>query len=78
MRRKVTPLILCLLICACGSQPKEEDYPAKIAAIRAAKDESFRKDPDSPVPGERSGRRFVAARENCMSMIWVKLASDLL
>lgn len=53
MRRTVTPLILCLLICACGSQPKEEDYPAKIAAIRAAKDESFRKDPDSPVPADK-------------------------
>ena len=33
--------------------PKEEDYPAKIAAIRAAKDDSFKNDPDSPVPADK-------------------------
>jgi uncharacterized protein (DUF1684 family) len=46
-------LISCLAIAACGSQPKEEDYPAKIAAIRAAKDDSFKNDPDSPVPADK-------------------------
>jgi uncharacterized protein (DUF1684 family) len=53
VRRAVTLLLAGLLISACGSQPKEEDYPAKIAAIRAAKDESFKKDPDSPVPADK-------------------------
>jgi uncharacterized protein (DUF1684 family) len=38
---------------ACGSSPAEEDYPAKIAALRAAKDESFKTDPDSPVPADK-------------------------
>ncbi len=36
---------------ACSSQP--EDYPAKIAAARAAKDESFKSDPGSPVPPDK-------------------------
>ena len=31
----------------------EEDYTAKIAAIRAAKDESFKTDPDSPIPADK-------------------------
>ena len=39
------------LAVACG--PTEEDYTAKIAAIRAAKDESFKSDPDSPVPADK-------------------------
>ena len=42
-----------LFAAACGSQPKEEDYTAKIAAIRAAKDESFKTDPDSPIPADK-------------------------
>jgi len=45
--------LLAALTAACGSQPKEEDYPAKIAAIRAAKDESFKSDPDSPIPADK-------------------------
>jgi hypothetical protein len=36
---------------ACG--PKEEDYTAKIAATRAAKDQSFKADPDSPIPADK-------------------------
>jgi len=40
-------------ISACGSQPKVEDYPAKIAAIRSAKDESFKTDKDSPIPPDK-------------------------
>ena len=31
----------------------EEDYTAKIAAIRAAKDDSFKNDKDSPVPADK-------------------------
>ena len=45
------PLLLILVISACA--PKEEDYPAKIAAIRAAKDESFKSDADSPIPADK-------------------------
>ena len=53
MRSVAIASLLAALTAACGSQPKEEDYPAKIAAIRAAKDESFRNDPDSPVPADK-------------------------
>lgn len=38
---------------ACGSQPVEEDYAAKISTIRANKDESFKSDPDSPIPPDK-------------------------
>lgn len=51
--RKSAWLWLVVLLVACGSQPREEDYPAKIAAIRAAKDESFKSDPDSPIPADK-------------------------
>jgi uncharacterized protein (DUF1684 family) len=46
-------LLLVVSLAACGSQPREEDYPAKIASIRAAKDESFKADPDSPIPADK-------------------------
>lgn len=36
---------------ACTSEP--EDYAGKIAAARAAKDEGFKSDPDSPVPPDK-------------------------
>ena len=36
---------------ACG--PEEEDYTAKIEAIRAAKNDSFQNDKDSPVPADK-------------------------
>ena len=49
--RRVSLLLPILLISACA--PKEEDYTAKIAAIRAAKDESFKNDPDSPIPADK-------------------------
>ena len=42
-----------LAISACGSQPHVEDYAAKIASIRAAKDESFKTDPASPIPADK-------------------------
>ena len=52
MLRKLAWIVLVALsLSACG--PKEEDYTAKIAAIRAAKDESFKSDPDSPVPAAK-------------------------
>jgi len=44
-------VLIAFALPACG--PKEEDYTAKIAAIRAAKDESFKTDPDSPVPADK-------------------------
>ncbi len=43
----------CVAIAACGSSPAEEDYAAKIAAVRAAKDDSFKNAPDSPVPADK-------------------------
>jgi uncharacterized protein len=45
--------LLAALTAACGSQPVEEDYTAKIAATRAAKDESFKSDPESPIPPDK-------------------------
>jgi len=52
--RTIAAAIAVTVICAgCTLRPAEEDYPAKIAAIRASKDESFRKDPDSPVPADK-------------------------
>lgn len=42
-----------LIATACTLRPAEEDYPAKIAAIRAAKDDSFKNDPDSPIPADK-------------------------
>jgi uncharacterized protein (DUF1684 family) len=50
--RSLSTLLVALLIPACAG-PKEEDYTAKIATIRAAKDESFKSDPDSPVPADK-------------------------
>jgi uncharacterized protein (DUF1684 family) len=52
-RKPLLIVVSCLAIAACGSQPAEEDYPAKIAGIRAAKDASFKNDPDSPVPADK-------------------------
>ena len=38
---------------ACTIRPAEEDYAGKIAAIRAAKDDGFRNDPNSPIPADK-------------------------
>jgi uncharacterized protein len=53
LSKRVAFVLLSAAISACGSQPKVEDYPAKIAAIRAAKDESFKTDQDSPIPSDK-------------------------
>jgi uncharacterized protein (DUF1684 family) len=44
-------LTAVLLAAACSSKP--EDYPARIAAQRAAKDENFKTSADSPVPADK-------------------------
>jgi uncharacterized protein len=46
-------LCFALTFSACTLRPAEEDYPAKIAAIRAAKDASFKNDQDSPIPADK-------------------------
>lgn len=55
----IRPAVAILLIsiggAACTLRPAEEDYPATIAAIRAAKDESFENGPESPVPADKKG-----------------------
>jgi uncharacterized protein len=51
----VAAVLLAALGTACTLRPADEDYPAKIAAVREAKDESFRSDPDSPVPPDKKG-----------------------
>ncbi len=53
LRKSAWIVLISLVLGACGSQPKEEDYPAKIAAIRAAKDASFKNDADSPIPADK-------------------------
>ena len=53
MRSIAIASLLVALTAACGSRSAEEDYPAKIAAIRAAKDASFQNDPESPVPADK-------------------------
>ena len=50
-KRVAVVLIPLLLSSACA--PKEEDYPAKIASIRAGKDASFKNDADSPIPADK-------------------------
>jgi uncharacterized protein (DUF1684 family) len=50
-RKSIWIVLIALAFSACG--PKEEDYATKIASIRAAKDESFKTDPDSPVPADK-------------------------
>jgi uncharacterized protein len=53
VRKWLLIVFSCIAMAGCGSSPSEEDYPAKIAAIRAAKDDSFKNDPDSPVPADK-------------------------
>lgn len=46
-------VLACLAIAACAPQVAVEDYTGKIQALRAAKDESFKNDPDSPIPADK-------------------------
>ena len=46
-------ITIAIPVAACTLTPKEEDYSAKIEAIRAAKDDSFKNDPDSPIPADK-------------------------
>ena len=55
IRAAVTILLISIGGAACTLRPAEEDYPAKIAAIRAAKDESFKNGPESPIPDNKKG-----------------------
>ena len=52
-RKALTVVVLVAGGAACTIRPAEEDYPAKIAAIRAAKDDSFKNGSDSPVPADK-------------------------
>ena len=52
VRNSAWIVLVSLALSACG--PKEEDYTAKITAIRAAKDESFKTDSDSPIPADKT------------------------
>lgn len=59
MTKRRAPLVVLtglvgLLAVACASKPPEDkDYASKLAADRAAKDEAFQKEEDSPVPKNR-------------------------
>ncbi len=53
LRKPASIVLISCVLATCGSQPVEEDYTAKIAAIRAAKDDSFKNDPDSPIPADK-------------------------
>ena len=53
MTRAAALLLVSICGAACTLRPAEEDYPAKIAAIREAKDDSFKNDPESPVPPDK-------------------------
>ena len=48
-------ILVAMSAAACTITPEEEDYPAKIAAVRAAKDEGFKNAPDSPIPADKKG-----------------------
>lgn len=49
-------VFLAVSLSACTITPKEENYPAKIAAIRAAKDDSFKNDKESPIPPDKKAK----------------------
>jgi uncharacterized protein (DUF1684 family) len=51
--RAAVAILILIGGAACTLGPAEEDYPAKIAALRAAKDEGFKNDPQSPVPPDK-------------------------
>jgi len=49
--RAIAATLFTLAVAACGTEP--EDYTARIATARAAKDDSFKNDSDSPVPADK-------------------------
>ncbi len=53
MKSRILAAILAAGFVAAACSSKPEDYPTKIAAARAAKDESFKSDPQSPVPPDK-------------------------
>jgi uncharacterized protein len=53
VRRLLLAFALVSAGAACTLRPAEEDYTAKIAAVREAKDDSFKNDPESPVPADK-------------------------
>lgn len=53
MARALALLLVLVGGTACAPGPADEDYTAKIAAIREAKDEGFKNDPESPVPADK-------------------------
>ena len=53
MIRTAVVILISIGGAACTLRPAEEDYPATIAALRAAKDEGFKSAPDSPVPADK-------------------------
>ena len=46
-------MCVVLAAAACAPTPHEEDYAAKIAAVREAKDDGFKNSPDSPIPADK-------------------------
>jgi uncharacterized protein (DUF1684 family) len=50
--RALSAILLTCFAAACSGTP-EDDYSARIAAVRAAKDESFKSDPESPIPPDK-------------------------
>ena len=48
----LSAILFTCLAAACSGTPGDE-YAARIAAVRAAKDESFKSDPDSPIPADK-------------------------
>lgn len=53
MLRHSVLILVAIAAAACTLRPAEEDYTAKIEAIRAAKDDSFKNDAESPVPADK-------------------------
>lgn len=53
LRQSLLICVVAITGAACTITPQEEDYTAKIAAVRAAKDDSFKNDPQSPIPADK-------------------------
>jgi uncharacterized protein (DUF1684 family) len=54
VRRALVLIALSTLaVSACAPQSQVEDYVGKIEALRASKDDSFKNDPESPIPADK-------------------------